>query len=131
MPPTTTDIKASLFNTLYSTFDHNQIVIAYVAAAIVAASLLIRKPNRFHVLLLLGFTILAINFQYDKHIIEPLRAQTLQAVIPTPGTHTRAARVIDVLLTVLVPIGFFIIGWGLIFWAMIIGGERGKKNSTV
>lgn len=129
--PESSPLASNLINTIYMTFDHNKIVIGYFLALLLATILVFKKPNRFHLLLLFGFAILTFNYEYEKHIIAPLREQTLQAVAPNPNLNIRAQRYIDVFLAVVTPIGLFITGWGLIFWAMIIGGNNGKKNSTV
>ncbi len=125
------ELTGSLLATIYSTFDHNKIVIAYALAAILAAFLVFKRPSRFHVLLLFGFAILAFTYEYEKHIIAPLREQTLQAVAPDPNVHVRTQKYLDIFLSVLIPIGLYITGWGLVFWAMVIGGKNGKKNSPV
>ena len=130
MPPDQ-NLSINIINTIYATFDHNKIVIGYIGALILAAFLVFKKPTRFHLLLLFGFAILTFNYEYEKHIIAPLREQTLQAVTPDPTLNIRTQRYMDVFLSVLVPIGLFITGWGLIFWAMIIGGSNSKKNSAV
>lgn len=132
MPTATADLTDSIFATIYSTFDHNNLVIAYALAALLSAFLVYLRPNRFHLLLLFGFSILAFNFEYEKHLIAPLRDQTLKALAPDPLSHIRTQRYTEVFLSVLVPIGLYVIGWSLIFWAMIIGGNKvGKKNSSV
>lgn len=129
--PNSPALTDSLFSTVYSTFDHNNLVIAYVLAALFSAYLLFRHPNRFHSLLLFGFSILTLNFEYEKHIIAPLREQTLMALAPDPNVHLKLQQYTDLILSVLIPISLFIIGWVLIFWAMYTGGKNGKKNSTL
>lgn len=125
------ELADSLVSTIYSTFDHNKIVIAYFAAALLAGFLVFKKPTRFNVLLLFGFALLAFTYEYEKHIIAPLRDQTLQALIPDPNVHVKTQKYLDIFLSVLIPIGLYITGWGLVFWAMIIGGKNGQKNSSV
>ena len=127
----TPELADSLLETVYSTFDHNKIVIAYFAAAFLAGFLVFKKPSRYHTLLLFGFAILAFTYEYEKHIIAPLRDQTLQAVAPDPNVHIRTQKYIDIFLSLLVPIGLYIFGWGLIFWAMTLGGKNSQKNSSV
>lgn len=125
------ELANSLIATIYSTFDHNKIVLAYFAAALLSAFLVFKKLTRFHVLLLFGFVILAFTYEYEKHIIAPLRDQTLQALTPDPNVHVKTQKYLDIFLSVLIPIGFYITGWGLVFWAMIIGGKNSQKNSSV
>ena len=105
--------------TLYLTFSHNQLVIAYVAGVVISAFMAFKKPSRFYLMLLLGFAILAFNFEYDKHIIDGLREQTLNAIVTDPGKHFRAQRFISLVITELVPVGLYILGWGTIFVAIV------------
>ena len=125
------ELADNLLTTIYSTFDHNKIVIAYVCAALLGGFLVFKKPTRYHVLLLFGFAILAFTYEYEKHIIAPLRDQTLQAVAPDPNVHVRTQKYLDIFLSVLFPIGLYVTGWGLIFWAMILGGKNRQKNSSI
>lgn len=125
------ELTDSLIATVYSTFDHNKIVLAYFAAALLSAFLVFKKPSRFHVLLLFGFASLAFTYEYEKHIIAPLREQTLQAVAPDSTAHLRTQKYLDIFLSVLVPMGLYILGWGLLFWAMILGGKNSQKNPSV
>lgn len=131
MPPETPQLQASLLKTVYSTFEHNNVVIAFFLATLLAAFLVFRQPNRFHLLLLFGFAILTFNYEYEKHIIAPLTEQTLKAVAPDPSFHVRTQRYLDIFISVIVPIALWILGWGLIFWAMLIGGKNRQKNPTV
>ncbi|MCL5411905.1 MAG: hypothetical protein M1150_04210 [Patescibacteria group bacterium] len=123
LPP---DLKQNLLQSIYLLFSHNHIVIAYSGGAVLAAILSFLKPNRFHLLLLLGFLILAFNFEYDKHIIEPLRNQTLTSIIGN-GNHVKAEYYLDLFISEVIPVILYVLGWGLIFLAMIIGGK--PKNS--
>lgn len=127
-----TAATSSLFSTIYTTFDHNNLVIAFLLAALFSAFLVFRRPNRFHLLLLFGFSILTVNFEYEKHIIAPLREQTLLALAPNPNQHIRLQQYADLLLSVIIPMFMYTLGWAMIFWAMYIGGKTDdKKNSTL
>ncbi|PIP56582.1 hypothetical protein COX05_02320 [candidate division WWE3 bacterium CG22_combo_CG10-13_8_21_14_all_39_12] len=125
----TPDLLENVTHALYTTFDHNQTVIAYVAAIIVSAALAIYKPNRFSILMLLGFIMLGFGFEYDKHIIGPLTRQTLAAVVQDPEAHTRATKVINIFFGEVLPIVFYITGWGLVFWGMIVGVKNYQTTS--
>lgn len=128
----TPDLLENLVHALYTTFDHNQTVIAYVGAFIVSAGLAIYKPNRFSILMLLGFGLLGFGFEYDKHIIGPLTRQTLEAVVRNPDAHVRATKIINMFLGEVLPIIFYVCGWGLVFWGMVVGVKNYKAdvNST-
>ncbi|PIZ45553.1 hypothetical protein CO180_01330 [candidate division WWE3 bacterium CG_4_9_14_3_um_filter_41_6] len=125
----TPDLIESLTHALYTTFNHNQTVIAYVAAIFVSAVLAIKRPNRFSILMLVGFLLLGFGFEYDKHIIGPLTRQTLEAVVINPDAHVRATKVINIFLGEILPIVFYVVGWGFVFWGMILGGKNYQTSS--
>jgi hypothetical protein len=125
LPP---DLKENIIQSLYLIFTHNQIVIAYTAGAVLAGVLSFIRPNRFHLLLLFGFLILAFNYEYDKHIIEPFRNQTIQSIVGE-GNHVRARHYLDLFISEIIPIILYLLGWGLIFLSMIIGGKKESSQS--
>jgi hypothetical protein len=130
--PTDSSLSHNLLTSLYSTFDHNKVVIGFFMSALVSAFLVFKKPSRFHLLLLFGFAILTFEYEYDKHILAPLRDQTLQSVTPDPNLNIRTQRYIDGVLRALIPMILFILGWGMVLWAMLIGGKKsGQKDTTV
>ncbi len=121
------DVSQSLTNTIYAIFAHNYLVIAYVLGAIIAACLVLIRPNRFHLILLFGFASLAFGFEYDKHIIEPFRNQTLVSMA-TAKPHFKVNQLIDSFIGEILPMLFYLFGWGMIFLAMILGGKNKKKE---
>jgi hypothetical protein len=115
------DLIQNLIHAAYVTFDHNQIVVAYLAGFILATILSIWRPNRFSILLLVGFAILGFGFEYDKHLVGPLTRQTLQSIIDNPDAHVRTQKYVNLLLGEVFPVLFYLVGWGFIFAGMIIG----------
>lgn len=115
------DLTDNLIHTLYLTFAHNYLLFAYLAGLIISLAIAIHKPSRFALLLVLGFAILAFSFEYDKHIAEGLRAQTLASLITGEG-HYRARKLIDLVIGELLPMFFYISGWGFIYLAIFLGG---------
>ncbi|MBI3443715.1 hypothetical protein HY008_03510 [Candidatus Woesebacteria bacterium] len=124
------DLSQGLIRTIYLTFAHNELVMAYVAGLAISGIMAFRRPNRFHLMLLVGFALLAFNFEYDKHIIESLREQTLTSIVADPSKHFRAQRFINVIISELVPVMLFVAGWGMIFLAIVSQGIGKKIQSS-
>lgn len=118
------DLSQGIIRTIYLTFAHNELVLAYVTGLVISAVMAFKRPNRFFLLLLIGFAILAFNFEYDKHIIDALREQTLTAIVTDPGKHFRAQRFISIVISELVPVVLFLAGWGCIFMALVSQGFK-------
>lgn len=124
LPP---DLQQNLIHTLYALFIHNYIVFAYFFGFLLSVIISIIRPSRFSILLLLGFAILTFSFEYDKHIIEGFRQQTLQSLI-TEKPHYRLERLIDLIISEILPIIFYLLGWGLIYLALFLEGIKKKKD---
>lgn len=114
-------------NGLYSLIAHNSEVIVYVSGSLLSVIALFIKPTRLALLYLLGFGLLAFNFEYDKHLMLPLRAQTLATVAGSPSTHLYSQRLVSLFLTDLLPVIFFLTGWGILFVAITLS-LLNKKN---
>ncbi len=124
----TPDLSQGILRTVYLTFAHNELVMAYVAGLCISAIMAFKKPNRFYLSLLIGFAILAFNFEYDKHIIDSLREQTLVSIVADPGKHFKVQRFISLVITELVPVVLFLAGWGMIFVAIISQGLKSTQR---
>ena len=111
-------LKSSLANTLFLTFAHNQYAIAFFFGIILAILILFKKPSRYATLILIGFATLLLGFEYDKHIIEPLQNQTLES-LSLDASETSVSLFLVRTFRKLLPIGFFIIGWGSLFLAIL------------
>ena|SRR3989344_4656178 len=124
------DLKQNIAVTLYLLFTHNYIAIAYFAGMILGIALSVWKPSRFAVFILLGFSILLFSYEYDKHIIAGLREQTIKSLI-TQSPHYRLQRIVNLFLSDLLPIIFYITGWGMLFASIVYAGlkiNREKKK---
>lgn len=119
------DLTANLIHALYNLFTHNYILLAYLMGLLVSIAVAIKKPSRFALLLVLGFTVLAFSFEYDKHIAEGLRLQTLESVVAGQG-HDRAEKWINLVTSELLPVFFYVGGWVLVYLAILIGGWKKK-----
>lgn len=118
MPPITPDLSANIISTLYLLFSHNYIVFAYFTGLIISVFLSLYRPSRYATLLLLGFALLTFSYEYDKHIVDGLRDQTLTSLI-TAKPHYTVQRWINIAVGEILPIFFYTFGWFLIFLALI------------
>ena len=80
-PVITPDLKQNILVTLYLLFSHNYIALAYFAGLLLSIGLSLYRPSRFTSVCLLGFGILLFSYEYDKHLIEAFREQTLRSLI--------------------------------------------------
>lgn len=121
------DLRQNIIVTLYLLFTHNQLAIAYFLGLILSIGLSIWRPSRFATFLLIGFSLLLFQYEYDKHIITGLREQTMQSLI-TQQPHFRTQRLINLALSDLVPIGLFVAGWGCIYAAVLWAAKRSANT---
>ncbi len=131
-PLVSPDLKQNLAITLYLVFIHNYIPFMYLSGLVISLFLSLFKPSRFSTLLVIAFGILLFAFEYDKHFIVPFREQTIKSLI-TIEPHYRLQRLIDIIISQLLPIILYILGWLFLFLAFIIagwqiGGKSPKKN---
>jgi len=124
----TPDLTQNMVHTVYALFVHNYIVFAYFFGFLLAVMLSLKRPSRFAILLMLGFAILTFSFEYDKHIIDGLREQTLNSLI-TQKPHYRAQKWIEVIIGEILPILFYLLGWCLIYLAILLEGLKRKRKS--
>lgn len=123
MNPLSPDLQQNVVHTIYALFVHNYIVFAYFFGFLLSVFISIKKPSRFSIFMLLGFAILTFSFEYDKHIVDGLREQTLQSLI-TDQPHLRLQRTIGAIVSEVLPIFFYLLGWGLIFTAITFKGLK-------
>lgn len=110
----TTDLKMGILSTIYSTWLHNNLAIALVLGIGFSALLLIFKPKRKMVFFFLGFLLLLLQFEYQKHFSKTLEQQTVNSVI-LQGEHLRAKSVIEDVFQKIIPFMLWLVGWGLVF----------------
>ncbi|OGG32411.1 hypothetical protein A3I51_05990 [Candidatus Gottesmanbacteria bacterium RIFCSPLOWO2_02_FULL_38_8] len=123
------DLRQNLIVLGYLFFSHNYIALAYFCGMILGIILSVYRPSRFATFILLGFGLLLFAYEYDKHIIAGLREQTLKSLI-TVTPHYRLMRLVNLVLSDLLPVAFYILGWGMIFASIIIAGVKlGKKKN--
>jgi UDP-N-acetylmuramyl pentapeptide phosphotransferase/UDP-N-acetylglucosamine-1-phosphate transferase len=116
----TPEITTNIIHTIYSTFAHNYIVFAYFLGLIIAIILGLKHPSRYTTLLIVGFALLVFSFEYDKHIIEGFRQQTLQSLITATPHHT-LQKWVNLVISDVLSVFFYLFGWSLVFIALILG----------
>jgi len=104
------DTQQNLFYSLYFLVLHNFIAIVYSLGILVSGIINFWKPKRTWFLIFLGCIVLLFSFEYNKHILESLREQTLNSLI-TERQSYRIERVVNVTLAKLLPTGLMILGW--------------------
>lgn len=124
----TPDLQQNILVTIYLLFSHNYIAFAYFIGLIISVALAIYRPSRFTTFAFLGFAILLFSFEYDKHIIEGFRQQTLNSLI-TATPHFKVQKLIDIVITHLLPVLFYVTGWLFLYLAIFYAARKmGKKK---
>lgn len=112
---------------IYFTWLHNAEAIAYFSGCVITLGLQFIQPRRIYLLFFVGFLLLLLEFQYVKHIVEPLEAQTLQTVLQQGASGFKFQKLTSFFLEKLVPLSMYLVGWGCIFWGIYFK----SKNSTI
>jgi L-asparagine transporter-like permease len=120
MPDLAPDTQQNLMYAIYFTITHNFEAIVYLGFMGLAFIIALIKPTRAMILIMLGFGLLLFGFQYNKHILEPLRMQTQSALI-TERQSFRTQRAIDLTLARVLPRAFPLAGWSSIAFGLLIG----------
>ena len=113
-----TTLKVGLLSTIYTTWLHNSLAIGLVSAIGFCALLLVFKPKRKFVFFLLGFILLLLQFEYQKHFGKALEQQTINSVI-IQGESLRARSVMEDFFQKLIPFALWAGGWALIFLGLV------------
>lgn len=104
------DVEQAVHYTLRLTVLHNFIPIMLSLACLGSLIFLIINPSRLRVLLLIGFGLLLLHFEYLKHIMEPLVNQTTVSLI-TVDRNYRFEWLVQKMLTKGIPLLLFLTGW--------------------
>lgn len=121
------DVRQNIFYTLYFIVLHNFWAIIYVIGMVTSISLALYRPTRAYILFFLGFTVLFFNFEYNKHIAEGLREQTLNSLVTERASAT-IPRILNIALIRLPPLILPLIGWGLILLAIWLIRRKPKHH---
>jgi Na+/glutamate symporter len=87
------DTQQNILYALFFLVLHNFVAIAYASGLAIATIIALLKPTRGRILLMVGFSLLLLSFEYAKHIQDPLLEQTKQSLI-TERYSSRLERVI-------------------------------------
>ena len=109
----TPDLKQNIFYTVFFTITHNALALFYAIGILYAIIHSIIKPSRGSVILLLGFILLLFGFEYNKHILEGLREQTINALI-TVQEHNKIRRIINIITLKAIPFLTPVVGWFMV-----------------
>lgn len=126
-PAVTPDLQQNIVTTVYLLFAHNYIAFAYFTGVLTGIYLSFFRPSRYSTMILLGFAVLLFSYEYDKHIIDALRTQTINSFITTTP-HYKVSRIIDLFISEILPILFYVAGWFLLFAAIISRGQQTQKK---
>jgi hypothetical protein len=113
------DLKLGLLRTLYATWLHNHLAVGLILAMGICALALVMRPKRRLVFFFLGFLLLFLQFEYQKHLGPALEEQTIASVI-IEGEHWRAREVMEDFFQKLVPFAFWVGGWSLVFLGLVV-----------
>lgn len=118
-------MKQGLFQLIYFTYLHNQLVIGFLLALIGSLLMLIKKSERRYIWFFLGFLFLIFHFEYQKHIVQDLADQTISTLFLEAG-HDRWRRLTGLVIYHFVPLALWLSGWtGIILG--IFGWQPKKK----
>ncbi len=117
-------LESTYIQTLYLTFTHNKELMGYVLGFVIMTIVSLIKPTRSHLLVTFGFLILGFGFEYDKHIINGLRDQTINALQVGQGVSATRLNYVNIFLTHLLPIIFWLTGWGILLIGLIFTGKK-------
>lgn len=124
----TPDLKQNILYAVYFTITHNIPVIIYGLGIFISAVLAIKRPSRSLIFFLLGFILLLFGYEYQKHILDGLREQTINALI-TVQEHNKVRRIINLVLIKGAPILLPLVGWMSVgFGAFLFKREKGAKK---
>lgn len=125
----TPDLKQNIAYMIYFTVTHNLLVFIYGSGILFAVIHSVVKPSRGSVLILLGFIILLFGFEYNKHILEGLREQTINALI-TIQEHNKVRRIVNIITLKAIPLLTPLLGWVLVitgFYLLYFRKSKLKK----
>jgi len=125
----TPDLKQNILYTVYFTITHNVPVFVYGTGILVSIVLAIIRPSRSYIFFLLGFIFLLFAYEYQKHILDGLKEQTINALI-TIQEHNKVRRLVNIILVRAAPILLPLGGWGLVIMGIYLFKREREKNAT-
>jgi len=112
------DLRQSVAYTLRLTLIHNWLAIGCLLLVGFLLFWSLYKPSRKKLLAIIGFSLLLLDFEYQKHFLDSLKKQTLDS-LTTVNPHYRFQWFVDRFLTKGLPIIFYVLA-GISFGLVII-----------
>lgn len=116
--PIAPDTQQNLIYAIYFAITHNLEAFIYLGGALLVTVWALFKPSRGKILMLWGFIILLFAFEYNKHILEPLRQQTIGSLV-TERQSFRIEQTINYATMRVLPKIMPVIGWFLVIFGMV------------
>ena len=113
------NLKANFLSLLYTTWLHNNFAIAMVIGVFLTAAFLIFKPKRKYVFFLLGFLLLLVGFEYQKHFAKALEEQTIRTML-IENEDIVMRNFFEDFFQKAVSFFLWLAGWGLVFLGIVI-----------
>lgn len=124
------DTRQNLIYTIYFIILHNWEAILYSLGIVLMTLWALYRPSRGKIIIMWGFIALLFAFEYNKHILEPLREQTRNSLITERQSH-RIGYVVDKVTTRLIPRGLPLAGWLAVIVGATLEVKAFKKKSPV
>lgn len=131
MVPVSPDTQQNIIYTIYFILLHNFPALLYSTGIVLAIAAGLYKPTRPAILYIVGFSLLLIGFEYQKHIVDPLIEQTKGSLI-TERQSYRIAWLIEKILGKGLPVLFNLGGWVIVIGTTFFtlrGLKREKKHT--
>lgn len=107
------DTQQNLIYMIYFMVKHNAEAMLYALGIAIFTAHALYKPTRGKILAMWGCAILLFAFEYEKHILEPLRQQTIGSLV-TMRESFRIEHTVNYVLMRVVPRGLPVLGWTLV-----------------
>ncbi len=122
------DTQQNLLYTIYFTLIHNFEALFYASCIVMVTLWALYQPTRAKITIMWGLLILLFAFEYNKHILEPLREQTINALI-TERQSWRIEHYINKVTTRILPRGLPLLGWILTISGSILEVKNFRKKN--
>lgn len=124
------DTQQNLFYTVYFLFIHNYQALFFGLGIAVFSIINFLKPKRTFFVIFIGFIILLFAFEYNKHILDSLREQTINSLV-TERQSYRIERVVNITLVKLLPKGMMVFGWLMVASGFYFEYQSKKKKTKL
>ena len=115
--------------TVNSFLNHNLPLVVYGALTFLALLLTVLKPSRTTLFLFLGFLLLTLNFEYEKHLLAKIIRDMVDLMFPS-GTRFTKYTFIRLFLENVIPLTLSLVGWGLIALSVLLSFFQGLRRDS-